>query len=143
MSCVRPHESMSHLSLACKISLGLDANAQLKPNMSAAVGVLTTAIDAAPRDLILRALAQALHLKFANAFSVCQDSDVSIHFPWKWIFCWPDRFHPNTQELEPRAWLCRSPACEHRSQGHLLSPHFDSQGKEELALPHSYMLVHS
>ena len=50
--------------------------------MSAALGVLTTAADASPRALILHALAQALHLKFANTFSVCQDSGILAHFPW-------------------------------------------------------------
>ena len=71
-----------HLSLTCKALLGLDDNVQLKPSMGAAVGVLTTAVDASPRALILHALAQALHLKFANTFSVCQDSGILAHFPW-------------------------------------------------------------
>ena len=128
---------MSHLSLTCKAFLGLDANAQLKPNMRAAVGVLTAAVDAPLKALILHALAQALHLKFTEDFSVCQDSDVLVSLPLQWIFCWSDRFHPTTRELEPRASLCHSPACEHRSQGHLLSLHFDPQGKEALVLAHS------
>ena len=71
LSCVRFHDTISHLCLTCKAFLGLDANVQLKPNMSAAVGLLATAVDASPRALILHALAQALHLKFANAFAVC------------------------------------------------------------------------
>ena len=116
-SCVRLHDTIAHLSLNCKALLGHDANVQLKPGMSAAVGVVT-AVDASPRALILHALAQALHLKFANTFSVC----VRIRVSWLTslgmvlllVRLISFVLAPESLSHEP-CYAAHLPGCEHRS----------------------------